>query len=120
MSGGVRRCGAFSIARGADGEQAVLVMETIERDVARLDALTHDIRSRIGRALALPLADVVWVRRGRIPRTTSGKVQRGPLRQLYLRRDLGLTWGGALPRAGGPVDLALLPELAGRLADASP
>ena len=34
--------------------------------------------------MGLPLADLVFVRRGRIPRTTSGKMQRGELRRRYL------------------------------------
>jgi acyl-CoA synthetase (AMP-forming)/AMP-acid ligase II len=38
--------------------------------------------------MGLPLADLVFVRRGRIPRTTSGKMQRNELRQRYLDGDL--------------------------------
>jgi acyl-CoA synthetase (AMP-forming)/AMP-acid ligase II len=38
--------------------------------------------------MGLPLADLVFVRRGRIPRTTSGKMQRSELRQRYLDGDL--------------------------------
>ncbi len=86
--GGTERCGAFSVARGAEGEQAVVVMEVSEIDDAALNALAHDIRSRVGRALGLPLADVVLVKRGQIPKTTSGKVQRGELRKRYLDNAL--------------------------------
>ena len=86
--GGTERCGAFSVARDAEGEQAVVVMEVSEIDDAALNALAHDIRSRVGRALGLPLADVVLVKRGQIPKTTSGKVQRGELRKRYLDNAL--------------------------------
>ena len=86
--GGIERCGAFSVARGAEGEQAVVVMEVAEIDDAALNALAHEIRSRVGRALGLPLADVVLVKRGQIPKTTSGKVQRGELRKRYLDNAL--------------------------------
>jgi acyl-CoA synthetase (AMP-forming)/AMP-acid ligase II len=87
-AGGAERCGAFSVARGADGEQAVVVLEVSEIDDAGLSALAHDIRSRVGRSLGLPLADVVLVKRGQIPKTTSGKVQRGELRRRYLENTL--------------------------------
>lgn len=86
--GGAQRCGAFSIARGPAGEEPVVVLEVESRETDGLAELEHDIRQRIGRALSLPLADVVFVRRGKIPKTTSGKVQRRQLRQLYLDGEL--------------------------------
>jgi len=82
--GGSQRCGAFSIARGAEGEQAVVVVETTLKDAETIAELDHDIRRRVGRALGMPLADVAFVRRGKIPKTTSGKVQRRALRQEYI------------------------------------
>jgi acyl-CoA synthetase (AMP-forming)/AMP-acid ligase II len=82
--GGLLRSAAFSVARGAGGEQAVVVVETADGDPARLAEIGREIRVRIGRTMGLPLADLVFVRRGRIPRTTSGKMQRGELRQRYL------------------------------------
>ncbi|HSL18741.1 MAG TPA: fatty acyl-AMP ligase [Methylomirabilota bacterium] len=86
--GGLLRSAAFSVARGAAGEEAVLVVETEADDPARLAELERDIRIRIGRNLGLPVADVVFVRRGRIPRTTSGKMQRGEVRRRYLEGAL--------------------------------
>jgi acyl-CoA synthetase (AMP-forming)/AMP-acid ligase II len=86
--GGAARSGAFSVARSAQGEEAVLVVEASERDPEKLRAMGHDIRSRIGRTLSLPLADLVFVRRGKIPKTTSGKVRRRALRALYLEGKL--------------------------------
>ena len=82
--GGLTRSAAFSVARGADGEQAVLAIEVTTDDPDQLDALERDVKVRVGRALGLPLTDVVFVRRGRIPRTTSGKMQRGELRRRYV------------------------------------
>ncbi len=86
--GGALRSGAFSVARGVQGEEAVLVVETTERDPARQAELAGEIRGRVGRALSLTLADVFFVRRGKIPKTTSGKVQRRQLRALYLEGSL--------------------------------
>ncbi|MEM9293783.1 MAG: AMP-binding protein [Acidobacteriota bacterium] len=86
--GGAQRTGAFSIAQGAEGEVAVLAVETNERDPEARAALDRAIRQRLGRALSLTLADLVFVRRGRLPKTTSGKVQRRQLRQMYLDGSL--------------------------------
>jgi acyl-coenzyme A synthetase/AMP-(fatty) acid ligase len=58
------------------------------RDVSGLDELAHEIKTRIGRTLGLPLADLVFVRRGQIPKTTSGKIQRAELRRRYLEGKL--------------------------------
>ncbi|PWB70825.1 MAG: hypothetical protein C3F15_13440 [Holophagae bacterium] len=86
--GGLLRSAAFSVARGAAGEQAVVVVETADGNPERLAKIGREIRVRIGRTMGLPLADLVFVRRGRIPRTTSGKMQRGELRQHYLNGTL--------------------------------
>ncbi len=86
--GGALRTGAFSVARGAAGEEPVVVVEVDDRDPEKLGELGHAIKSRIGRALSLPVADLVFVRRGRIPKTTSGKVQRRKLREQYLNGEI--------------------------------
>lgn len=86
--GGTLRSGTFSVARGAEGEEAVVVAEVNPRDRDKLGEMGREIRLRIGRTLSLPIADLVFVRRGRIPKTTSGKVQRRELRDLYLRGEL--------------------------------
>lgn len=88
--GGAIRTGAFSVARGAQGEEPVLVVEVTDKDPEKLAAIGREIRSQLGRTLSLPLADLVFVRRGKIPKTTSGKVQRRALRAMYL--------DGSLPR----------------------
>ncbi len=86
--GGGIRSGAFSVDQGGDGEQPVLVVEAAERDPEKRAAMAREIRSLIGRQVGLPLADLVFVRRGRLPKTTSGKVQRQQLRAHYLAGNL--------------------------------
>ena len=86
--GGLRRSAAFSVARGAAGEEPVLVVEAGPDEVARSDEIAREIKIQVGRALGLPLADVVFVRRGRIPRTTSGKMQRSEVRRKYVEGTL--------------------------------
>jgi acyl-CoA synthetase (AMP-forming)/AMP-acid ligase II len=82
--GGLARSAAFSVARGATGEEPVLVVETTTDNTERLAEIRRDIKIEVGRALGLPIADVVFVRRGRIPRTTSGKMQRSEVRKQYI------------------------------------
>ena len=86
--GGRVRSAAFSVSAGPRGEQAVVVAELEGPPSETLPALAREIRTRIGQTLELPLADVVFVRRGRIPRTTSGKLRRAELRRLYLDGSL--------------------------------
>ncbi len=86
--GGALRSGAFTVAHGAEGEIAVLVVETSAGSPAELAGQAQAIRQRVGRELGLPLADIAFVRRGRIPKTTSGKVQRRELRARYLAGEL--------------------------------
>ena len=69
------------------GEEPVIVVE-LEGGRSDLTALESEVRSRVGRRLGLVLADVAFVRRGKIPKTTSGKVKRGELRARYLAREL--------------------------------
>lgn len=67
--GGAQRSGAFSVARDGRGEEAVLVVETADRDPEKLKVLGREIRLRIAHELSLPLADLVFVRRGKLPKT---------------------------------------------------
>ena len=82
--GGLERAAAFSVSRGGHGEEVVLVLETSQKDPERLRPMLRELRVEVGREFGLTLADVVPVKRGQIPQTTSGKVQRGVLRDLYL------------------------------------
>jgi len=82
------RAAAFSIDGGRAGERAVLVVETAEAEPARLAALAREVKVRVGRALGVPVADCAFVRRGRLPKTTSGKLMRVELRARYLAGEL--------------------------------
>ena len=86
--GGALRSGAFSVSHGTRGEEAVVVVETQERDDEKVELQRRDIRLEVSKGLGLVLADVVFVRRGRIPKTSSGKVQRRELRRMYLDGEL--------------------------------
>lgn len=86
--GGAERAGAFSIDGGPEGEVPVLVVETGERDPEALAHLDRQIRLRVGHELSMTLADLAFVRRGRIPKSSSGKVKRLELRSRYLAGEL--------------------------------
>lgn len=86
--GGHTRSGAFSVPGGADGEEAVLAVETELTAPAELTALADSIRRLVADRLGLALMDLALVRRGRLPKTTSGKVQRRELRRRYLTGEL--------------------------------
>ncbi|MFQ5350560.1 MAG: AMP-binding protein, partial [Thermoanaerobaculia bacterium] len=98
--GALERAAAFSLSRGGHGEEVVLVLESSDKDPAALAPMLRDLKVEIGREFGLVLADLVPVRRGQIPKTTSGKVQRGAVRDLYLAGELarlvGVDPSGAL------------------------
>ena len=85
-AGGRERSAAFPVD-APHGEQAILVVED-PGDRASAALLRSEVGRAVGRALGIRLADLVVVRRGRIPRTSSGKVRRRALREDYLRGDL--------------------------------
>jgi len=86
--GGTRRAGAFSVDDGGSSEEPVLVVEAGTTDGAGLAELAAAIRKQTMRALGLALRDVAFVRRGSLPKTSSGKVQRRELRRRYLARGM--------------------------------
>ena len=82
--GGACRAAAFSIRQTCAGEQAILVLEVADPHPRRLADVEGRVREELLRRMLVPLADMVFVRRGAIPRTTSGKIRRNHLRQQYL------------------------------------
>ena len=85
---GYHRCGAFSVPHGVAGELPVVVVETSVSDSETLRDLEREIRLRVAHELTLSLGDLVFVRRGQVPKTTSGKVRRHELRRRYLADEL--------------------------------
>jgi fatty-acyl-CoA synthase len=77
---------AFSVP-GAETERIVVVIEIHGQDSANI---ALQIRSQLLADLALPVADIVCVQRGQIPKTSSGKIQRVRTRQMYLQNEFTL------------------------------
>ncbi|AXA94112.1 hypothetical protein DPH57_25045 [Massilia sp. YMA4] len=85
-------CAVFAVED--DATTALVVVQELE---ARQQADTATLVARLREALAerhdiLDLAGVVLVKAGRIPRTSSGKLQRVACRQLYLEGALDPIW----------------------------
>jgi len=70
---------------GPDSEALVLALEAHTREPAEL---AQQIRGHVARSLGLTVAEVVLLPTSALPRTTSGKLQRGLTRELHLRGRL--------------------------------
>jgi len=71
-------------------ERVVVVAETRERDADRLAGLRRAVRERSLEVLGLPPDDVVLVRPHAVLKTSSGKLRRGAVRELYEAGTLGV------------------------------
>ncbi len=83
------QCVAFARRGGAGAEEAVLVAEsrrTGEAKQALVEAITQAVRAELG----VQLADVVLIKRGSLPKTSSGKVRRRETKQRLENGQLEL------------------------------
>ncbi|CAL9616919.1 fatty acyl-AMP ligase [Streptomyces sp. enrichment culture] len=85
---------AFAVDAGADGERAALVAETAPEAAGEAEKITDVVRGALADAHGLAVRDVVLVRPGTIPKTSSGKIQRHACRAAFL--------DGALSRIDAP------------------
>jgi acyl-CoA synthetase (AMP-forming)/AMP-acid ligase II/acyl carrier protein len=92
----LRGCAAFSIEGPAE-EQLVLICE-LEHGVEDKQAeITACVRRALTEGYELFAHAVVFVRAGNIPRTPSGKIQRGLCRSLYLHNRLPICQDSLAP-----------------------
>lgn len=110
---GLTRGMGETVALGLDdvaGEEIVLLQEVSASALngVSLPDLARTMAKQVSRLLRIPLSRVLFVRNGCLPRTTSGKKQRGRCRELLLAGE-GLTLvhceellapGGAVNEAG--------------------
>jgi acyl-CoA synthetase (AMP-forming)/AMP-acid ligase II len=80
-------CAAFGYDDG-DRELLVIVGEIARDADADWDEVADQIVSAIAEAHGTPADVVVFVQRGSIPRTTSGKIRRSECRALYAGGEL--------------------------------
>ena len=86
-------CAAFAVDDGV-GEHVVVAIEarppeSREEVAAVARELTTAVRQAVSQAHGVPVADVVLLRRGHIPKTSSGKIQRHACKAGYLDGTLG-------------------------------
>lgn len=78
---------------GEDGEHRLVVVQEVERTWRfRLNAdnLIESVRRAVVAEHELMISEVVLIRAGTLPKTSSGKVQRRQTRELYVRGELEL------------------------------
>jgi acyl-CoA synthetase (AMP-forming)/AMP-acid ligase II len=82
---------AFGICDSA-GERVVVVAEIARTSLRKVDpkALAFTIRQHVLERCEIVLHDVLLVRPGALPKSSSGKVQRGKCRALYLANGFAL------------------------------
>ncbi|MEV4447649.1 fatty acyl-AMP ligase [Streptomyces mirabilis] len=78
---------AFGVS--APDERIVLMHEVDPRLPAEeLPGVASAVSRRLTRSVGFPIRNILLVRRGAVPRTTSGKIQRGAARLRFLSGDL--------------------------------
>lgn len=88
---GVRkgRLAAFSFFDAEAGkEKFVLVLETKTRAHFQLKSFADRVAQAVVEICGVQMDEIVIVTRGSVPKTSSGKIQRGLCKELYLRRTL--------------------------------
>ncbi len=81
---GVGTRGVLAFAQQIDGtESLVILAETKEKDPERRKQLVAAIRNEISSLLGVSPGDVMLVKRGELPRTSSGKLERHRAPALY-------------------------------------
>ncbi|GAA3348520.1 fatty acyl-AMP ligase [Amorphoplanes nipponensis] len=99
LAGRVGACFAVRSRDGAGGGEEVLVVTHEVRGISdpdRLRTLAGAMRLTVAREFGVPSAAVLLLRPGAVARTTSGKIQRSAMRELFET--------GALEPVGGEVD----------------
>jgi fatty-acyl-CoA synthase len=103
---GVRKGNVVAFSRpGAATEELVVVAETKEPPDAHA-ALAAAVKERIQEQLFLPVADVLFIGAGALPKTSSGKLQRAKTRLQYLDGSLGAEGVRTLGQRGQALTLA--------------
>ncbi len=85
------RSGAFSLEL-ARRERIVLVNETTPQSDAVYEEWNRQLGERIAELFGVRIYDVLFVRRGGLPKTSSGKIRRAELRSLYEDEELETLW----------------------------
>jgi acyl-CoA synthetase (AMP-forming)/AMP-acid ligase II len=89
---GVRQGGVAAFGRANDKtgtEDLVVVAETNQSDATRREALAKAVRGELLEVLGVKADDIRFCGVGKVPRTTSGKIQRRECARLVANGELG-------------------------------
>lgn len=76
-------CAVFSVPAAVEEVVVVQELRARGRTEAEIAALAARVRVELGRSLGVRITNVVFVRLGRVRRTSSGKIRRGLMRKLF-------------------------------------
>ena len=80
---------AFSVDTGeGQGEVAIVVAELDPRAPRSHEKIRRDVIEGVAAALQLAVGGVILLPKGSVPKTSSGKLQRGLVKESYVRGDL--------------------------------
>lgn len=81
----LRRGGCAALSAEIDGEERLIVVQELDGETAEntVAGLEESIRSAVSREHAVSLFRVIFVDKGTVPKTTSGKIRRSHLRHIY-------------------------------------
>ena len=81
---GVRPDQVIALARTAEGSEECVVVAEARRNAFDPDLIGRTIKQKVRSELGIPVAEVVFIKRNSMPKTSSGKVRR---RETALRLD---------------------------------
>jgi fatty-acyl-CoA synthase len=96
---GVRAGNVIAIGvEGYKGKESVVVVAEVRLDGGELERVRADVHHRTLEVCGIPPRDVMLVRPGTLPKTSSGKLQRAKCKEQYLDSSLSM----AVPGHAGP------------------
>jgi amino acid adenylation domain-containing protein len=99
--------GAVFSVEAAGEERLVVVHEVERRRRASVEEIAEAIRRAVAAEHEVQVHEVVLIRTGSLPKTSSGKVQRGLCRKLYLDGELAVVGRSALALADPAPEIGL-------------
>jgi acyl-CoA synthetase (AMP-forming)/AMP-acid ligase II len=96
-----RDCGAAFAAADANGHEMLVIVHEVERAQRHhldIDEVLGAIREAVANEYEIAVGEIVLVRPGALPKTTSGKVQRNLTRVLWQKKELDIQFDDAAQR----------------------
>jgi acyl-CoA synthetase (AMP-forming)/AMP-acid ligase II len=96
-----RDCGAAFAAADANGHEMLVIVHEVERAQRHhldIDEVLGAIREAVVNEYEIAVGEIVLVRPGALPKTTSGKVQRNLTRVLWQKKELDIQFDDAAQR----------------------